>query len=59
MLSYYNSQLISQKYYCLHLEFNSLLSILKKKKKKKQIVQVENFVIVLAKAVKFNGLKFL
>ena len=57
MLSYYNSQLISQKYYCLHLEFNSLLSIFKKKKK--QIVQVENFVIVLAKAVKFNGLKFL
>ena len=56
MLSYYNSQLISQKYYCLHLEFNSLLSIFKKKK---QIVQVENFVIVLAKAVKFNGLKFL
>ena len=55
MLSYYNSQLISQKYYCLHLEFNSLLSILKKK----QIVQVENFVIVLVKAVKFNGLKFL
>ena len=54
MLSYYNSQLISQKYYCLHLEFNSLLSIFKKKKSTSR-----KFVIVLAKAVKFNGLKFL